>query len=130
MADKLKEIPAKVEKIVQDESSENAVVIFSCDYISGELLKLRSHSAEIIFKQINGLRIPEKALRMVNGQSGVYILKKTVVRYKTVEILYKGVGYYVVKWDSYDSDAIQLFDEVFVEGKDLYEGKQVGENRV
>ncbi len=126
----LKEIPAEVEKILEDESSENSVVIFSCDYISRELLKLRSHSAEIIFKEINGLRIPEKALRMVNGRSGVYILKKTVVRYKTVEILYKGVGYYVVKWDSYDSEAIQLFDEVFVEGKDLYEGKQVGENRV
>jgi len=126
----LKDIPVKVEKIIQDESSENAVVIFECDYISGELLKLRSHSAKIIFKEINGLRIPEKALRMVNGQSGVYILKKTVVRYKTVEILYKGVGYYVVKWNSYDGEAIQLFDEVFVEGKDLYEGKQVGENRV
>ncbi|MBP0989626.1 MAG: hypothetical protein J5874_00390 [Oscillospiraceae bacterium] len=119
-----------VEKIITDEQSEKAAVIFSNNYMYGEIMTRRTHSAKIIFDSISGLRIPEKALRMINGQSGVYILKKTLVRYKTIEILYRGVGYYIVKWDQNDSKSVQLFDEVFLEGKDLYEGKQIGENKI
>ena len=119
------EVPATVTEIRTDDSSENGIVFFQCNFASGQLLRLRSHAAQVNFQKYSGLRISKKALRYQNGVEGVYILDREEVVFKTVTVKYEDVDYVICDWDRSNTDAIQLFDNVFVEGTDLYEGKQI-----
>lgn len=119
------QIPATVTEIRTDDSSENGIVFFKCNFASGQLLRLRSHTAQINFKKYAGLRISKKALRYQDGVEGVYILDREEVVFKTVKVEYEDVDFVICEWDRSNTDAIQLFDNVFIEGTDLYEGKQI-----
>ena len=121
---RLSQIPATVTEIRTDDSSENGIVFFKCNFASGQLLRLRSHTVRSILKYA-GLRISKKALRYQDGVEGVYILDREEVVFKTVKVEYEDVDFVICEWDRSNTDAIQLFDNVFIEGTDLYEGKQI-----
>ncbi len=46
-------------------------------------------------------------------------------RSKKVDILYTGLDYYLCQIQYGSSDQLSLFDEVIVEGTDLYDGKPI-----
>ena len=54
---------------------------------------------------------------------GVFILDRGSVNFRTIDIVYTGSGYNIVKWNQNSKTAIQLFDEVLIGGTDLYVGK-------
>ena len=56
---------------------------------------------------------------------GVFILDRSEVKFRAVDIVYSGSGYNIVKWNQGTKNALQLFDEVFVGGNDLYVGKVI-----
>ena len=121
----IERLPVTVANVVTEEGNDSALVLFSCGYMSEQLSRVRYSDGEISFGTISGLRIPERSVRMVDGVRGVYVLKKQTVRYKPIEVIYNGTGFVIVKWDSEDQSALQLFDEIFVGGNKLYEGKQM-----
>lgn len=121
----IERLPVTVTRIITEEDSDSAVVLLSCGYMSEQLSRLRTSDAEIFFGSITGLRIPDRSVRMVGGVRGVYVLKKQTVRYKPIEVIYSGTGFVIVKWDSEDAKALQIFDEIFVGGNKLYDGKQL-----
>ncbi len=121
----IERLPVTVAKIITEEGNDQAVVLLSCNYMSEQLSRLRLSDGEISFGSITGLRIPERSVRMVGGVRGVYVLKKQTVRYKPIEVVYNGVGFVIVRWDREDAKGLQLFDEIFVGGNKLYDGKQM-----
>ena len=56
---------------------------------------------------------------------GVFILDRNEVKFRAIDIVYSGNGYNIVKWNQGTKNALQLFDEVFVGGNDLYVGKVI-----
>ena len=70
-------------------------------------------------------RTPNSAIRMVGGVKGVYVLKKQTVKYRPIEVIYERTGFVVVRMNEEDPASLQQFDELFVEGNDLYEGKHI-----
>ncbi len=146
---------------IEDDESENIIVVLLGKTFTEELAALRQVSADIIFSTISGLRVSEESIRFIteeknnsdSGESteeaeessessseseieddkstykeqkmGVFILDRSEVKFREVEIIYSGSGYYVVKWNQGVKGCLQLFDEVFVGGSGLYAGKLI-----
>ncbi len=119
-------VELSVDSKITDDTSENVIVVLLCEMFTPELASLRQISADIIFNTLTGLRISNDAIRFDNEQNiGVYVLDRQEVKFKTIDIIYSGNGYSVVKTNKGQNTALQLFDEVFVGGNDLYVGKVV-----
>ena len=109
---------------IEDETSENIIIVLLCKTFTSEYASLRKTSADIVFSTISGLRISSDSVRFDDQQQmGVFILDRSEVKFKAIEIVYSGNGYHLVKWKQGTKNALQLFDEVFVGGNDLYVGK-------
>jgi hypothetical protein len=92
--------------------------------MNGELSCIRTQPTEVILSSCSGLRISSAAVRTVDGQKGVYILRGTQLKFVPIKLLYTGNGFIVCEM-SEESDGLRLYDDVVVGGKDLYDGKVV-----
>ena len=120
--------PLKLEiyEKIEDETSENVIIVLSCGTFTSEVASLRQVSADIVFGSISGLRISSDSVRFNDQQQmGVFILDRNEVKFRAIDIVYTGNGYNIVKWNQGTKNALQLFDEVFIGGNDLYVGKVI-----
>ena len=133
------EISMRIEKIVKETSSRQAIVVFRANVLPDGFDFERVQEAEIVIKGLQGLSIPKKALKYENGQEGVYVLVGDVVRFRSVKRIAEKDNYYVVEYISgeqtanadavdYETTAepLSLYDNVVVSGKNLFDGKIVG----
>ena len=116
-------IPATVVQITQENNLSDAVVVFSTSYVLEELTNLRYTAVTVKFGTTTGLRVDESALQVVDGQKGVYVEMGYTVQFKPVEVLYEGNGFVLCDPNSDLDNALTIYDEVIIEGKDLYDGK-------
>ena len=86
---------------------------------------LRQQSAEIVFTSYAGLRVPKSAVRVENGQTGVYILEGTLAKWKPITILHDTGESYVVTLDTSSTNNLWPGDELIINAKNLYDGKVV-----
>ena len=111
---------------IEDETSENVIIVLLSQTFTSEIASLRQISADIVFGTISGLRVSSDSIRFNEQQQmGVFILDRSEVKFRAVDVIYSGNGYNVVKWNQGTKNALQLFDEVFVGGNDLYVGKVI-----
>lgn len=119
-------VTLKVAKIVEDDSSEQRAVIFSCTSFTPELSSLRKVGAELTLARYSGLRISESAVRFDSEQKmGVYVIDRGTVAFKSIDVIYEGPGYKICRWERGVKTSLQIFDEVVIEGSDLYVGKVI-----
>ena len=140
-------IPAKVITVNQFSGEEMAVVVLECNYMSPALSHIRNESVDIELNTYEGLKVSKKALHDDfitkttyddNGNKkteevkvqGVYVKYGRQLNFKQVFILYADEEY-VICSDNPDSEmlaggsTLELYDEVVVEGDDLYDGKLI-----
>lgn len=120
----MSKLPVTVERINKSSVTGDAVLILKCNYMNGELSCIRTQPTEVILSSCSGLRISSAAVRTVDGQKGVYILRGTQLKFVPIKLLYTGNGFIVCEM-SEESDGLRLYDDVVVGGKDLYDGKVV-----
>lgn len=120
------DLPVTVYKINKGISDEKVTVIFECKYMNGELASVRSQPMTAIINESEGLKISNGAIRIVDGVRGVYVVSGMTAKFRTVDILYSEDGYSICSMNNADSNALSLYDEVIVKGKNLYEGKIIG----
>ena len=102
-------------------SAGKRTVVLSCDKSLGEMLTARKQEAELLLREVSGLRIPRRALHMDgDGNACVYVRTGLQAEQKQVRVLYDYGDYYMV-----ESDELRLGDAVIVSGKNLYDGKVV-----
>lgn len=132
-----------VENVLHDK--EGAALILSTNLMPEGFDFGRKQDVELVKQEYSGLKVPVSAVRLVNGETGVYILDVSVVSFRKVEILYTVDNYYVVKIpDSAvledeetegeeesdkpkETPSLRLHDSIIVEGKGLYEGRVIGD---
>ncbi|MBQ7399530.1 MAG: hypothetical protein IJW06_03595 [Clostridia bacterium] len=131
------EMTMTLSKIVSETNSKTSLAVFRVNVLPRDFNYKRFQNAEIVIKDVEGISVPKKALRVVNGVEGVYILVGDVVRFRSVERIAVKDGYYVVRIQSntevFEEDGQQvqvkplsLYDNVIVSGKDLFDGKIIG----
>ena len=117
------ELSVTVEKINISDNGDGAVLIFSCNEMNSELATMRSGPMTVVKTEYSGLRVDRKALRVVDGQRGVYVLSGMQINFVPVDIIYSNESYIICKKDN--ESVLKLYDSVVVKGRNLYDGKIV-----
>ncbi len=116
-------LPVRVKQINISETTEKAVVIFSCNQMNSELAVMRSAPMTVIKAQYSGLKIPKKSLRVVDSVRGVYVESGMQVKFVPINIVYTADTYIICEKQSENGNVLKLYDRVIVKGKNLYDGK-------
>ncbi len=141
------QIPAKVVSVNQFSGEEMAVVILECNYMSPAISQIRNEGIEIELNTYEGLKISKKALHDdyitstttdENGMTsekeikvqGVYTKYGRQLYFKQVYITYSADDYVICSEEPgndvlVNGTTVSLYDEVVVEGDDLYDGKLI-----
>ena len=116
-------IPVTV--VAENKSGDRYAVVLQCSYMTGDLVGLRNSDVNIIINSYSGIKVDNNSVHQVNGTNGVYILMGNTAQFKKLDILYYGDGFVLSRLDPADQNKLQLYDEVIVEGKNIYDGKIV-----
>ncbi len=132
--------------INQKSKAEGAVVVLTGTFMNSEMAALRKGNFSIIIDTYNGLYVPKNAVHEMeltrtvtdeNGKevketktvSGVYVKLGNEVTFKQINILYSAEDYVISSADagtpafSDQFGVLQAYDEIIVEGANLYDGK-------
>ena len=94
-------------------------------YVSNIYSTSRSE-IEFIKHHYEGFKIPSESIRIIDGKTGVYIIKNDKARFVPVNILYNSKEWVIVAETLSSGDTtLKLYDELIVNGKELYNNKVV-----
>ena len=116
-------LATSVKQINISETEEKAVIIFACNDMNSELATVRSGNMTVVNKEYSGLRIPKKALRVVDSQKGVYVQNGMQISFVPVEVIYRNEDFIICEKQNENEKYLKLYDRVVVKGKNLYDGK-------
>ena len=72
---------------------KETVVVFSCDEMNENLSDFRIEEVEIITDEYSGFRISNSAIRTVDGEQGVYIVRGNLMGFRKIKIVYTNSDY-------------------------------------
>lgn len=107
-----------------DKEGDSIPVILKCGLMNRDVAKIRIADIQIITDEYIGFRISNNAIREVDSQKGVYVLRGDTVQFKKVNIMYSSEEYSIIE-NTDDSSFIRQYDTVITEGVDLYDGKVI-----
>ena len=87
-------------------------------------METRTLNAELVIDSYSGLKISSSAIRVNDkGEKGVYVQNGNLVEFKKVNIIYSGDDFILSETDVGKDGYVKLYDNIIIEGKDLYDGK-------
>ncbi len=107
---------------ISPSSSKKCVVGVTVTEYSDHAMKNRKTPITLITNKYSGIKIPIKAIRVNNGEQGVYTVTEGLMKFKKADIIYKDNNYAIAKENNSDNKSVLLYDEVVIDAK------QVGEN--
>ena len=100
-------------------------VVFACNAALADTLAMRKATADVVYSEHTGLRVPLKAVHMDDdGQAYVYVVTAAQLEKKPIEIIYQ-TGDYCLVAQSAESNALRAGNEIVVTGKGLSNGQVV-----
>jgi len=105
-------IPANVFKMV--DYNGKVLIYLESEYLNEYIVDIRISYAQVIIKKYTGIKIEQSALRIKNGEKGVYIKTKTGKVFKKTDSIFSDDEYIISKEMSNDSKYVQLYDEVII----------------
>lgn len=142
---KLSETPVidgEIYQIITQRPDKN-LVVFKCKNVTDELMNLRHETVEVIFRYYSGYRVSTDAIRFVDGQECVYVVDYYQMRLTPIYPVYRQSSFVIcdpnaappapVAEDGEETEdswltqrKLKMFDEIIVEGTELYDGKTIG----
>ncbi len=140
-------IRAELFSVNQKSKSSDAVIVLRGTFMNSEMASLRKAKISVILNTYDGIQIPKSAVhereatRTVEDEngtehketkvlSGVYVKIGNEVAFREVIPIYSGEDYIISalkvssdKMFSDDIGVVQIYDEIIVEGANLYDGK-------
>ncbi|WP_296645263.1 HlyD family efflux transporter periplasmic adaptor subunit [Romboutsia sp. 13368] len=113
-----KNIEGYVEKIYENEG--NNVIIFKISNQNVEIYDTRATEFDIIYKQIEGLKIPKQSVEELNDKKGVYVLNQQTKKVDFIElknILYEDDDFIFIDYYKNQKEGIKtvdIYDEIIV----------------
>ena len=116
-------------RILSEVGADTVVLVFRCNVLPAEFNYLRHQTVQIVQTSYTGYRVPISAVRIVNGQVGVYVLRGSAVQFRRITPLYEADGYLIVAERDTSTENYGEFlaknDFIITKGKELYDGKVV-----
>ena len=102
-----------------------------CEYINPHIVKMRLEKACLVLRTEGGLRVEKSALRIVNGQEGVYIRYGSTIYFRRIDIVMEDEFYYITRIQPNGAAGasekiwLEMYDEMIVDagGAELYDQK-------
>ncbi len=114
-------------RVITETERDDALLIFSCTRMPEEFSYLRTQNVELTVRVREGLRVPAEAIRVIDGETCVYIVHGGKVELRRVRILLERDGDCIVEAGltapKDTTPYLALYEEIVVSGKDLYSGK-------
>jgi len=131
------QIDMKLERVSLE--GEQTLAVFSCRSHLADTAMLRVQAVDVVTRQLEGIRIPRKALRVetedVTNDDGttsqvnhykVYTVVRSQAWGQEVEVLHTGDSFYLVRpVDQTSADRLRPGDEVILNTSGIYDGKVV-----
>ena len=131
------QIPMLLERVALE--GGQTLAVFSCRTHMADTTLLRVQTVDVVIRQLDGIRIPRKALRIeteaVTDEDGftrevnrykVYTVVRSQAREQEVEVLYTDDDFYLVRpSDENASHRLRAGDEVILSSSGIYDGKVV-----
>lgn len=119
----VEELRMKIEAINQTEGSDVLTVVLSSNIMNEEIAALRKEAVKIRVDSLSGIAVDRMALRTVDGEKGVYVKEGNLVNFKKVNIIYSDESIVLSEPQALDSSYLAVYDEMILEGIDLYDSK-------
>ncbi|MBQ8610704.1 MAG: hypothetical protein IJ412_03235 [Oscillospiraceae bacterium] len=124
-------VAAVVDALGEPDGDGRVVVTLRSEQMEESFSALRFEAAEVQFAAYNGIRISRSAMHINDeGEHGVYIKFGTLVRFRRITPIFETESYLLVPLNADDDrykdlgpNEVKLFDEIIVEGTDLFDGK-------
>ncbi|MBO4453002.1 MAG: hypothetical protein J5793_03615 [Clostridia bacterium] len=126
-----------VERRINRTDADITILILSTKVMPEGFDYSRCQTVELSVNEYKGLRISTSSVRVVDGQTGVYVVLGSRVVFKTTTILYTYGGYCICEIPkdekypdesniSYNSKTrLSLNDSVIINGTDIYDGMRI-----
>lgn len=116
--------PLKAEvALIGENINGKTAVVFKSNLMNNDYASLRKEQIRITFAEYEGLQVNNKAIREIEGQKGVFVQSGNIVEFKKINIIYSDSEISICNNPENKSGYIELYDEIIVEGNDLYDGK-------
>lgn len=99
------------------------LVILEASTIDKDAASARVRDCEILFSQYKGIKVPKSAIRIVDGQMGVYVKFSKLVQFKKIQPVYQDENYIILPIGGDENNQVELYDDIIVKGVNLYDGK-------
>ena len=121
-----KEISTKLVALNSDDKSNNVLAVFSFKDSDKELASVRNISITIVLERYKGIKLPNRAIRMIDEKLGVYVVYAGIIKFKPITPLYSTDTFTICEIDKIgETNSLRLYDEVIDKGKNLYDGKTI-----
>ena len=118
------ELRMKVVAVNQPETGDGVTLVLKSNIMNEDIASLRYASIKIKVDAYTGLVVDRQALRTVDGVKGVYIKVGNVAEFRAVNIIYSDENLCLAEnTDNAFSNHLELYDEIILEGTDLYDSK-------
>ncbi|MCL1903388.1 MAG: hypothetical protein FWF94_03110 [Oscillospiraceae bacterium] len=109
----------------EDQGDGYTVFIFEGEILNEEFSKKRVVSARLLLNDYSGIRLPRNAMTFDrDGESGVYVKNGSILCFKKIDMLRSEEGFVIIKHIN-NPEYLQLYDDVVISGRNLYDGKIV-----
>ena len=119
-------VKGTISHISEAENGKKAVVINTNRYVEGIYSSSRVN-ADVIMVKVDGIRLPVESLHVIDGVTGVYVIRLDTAKFVPVNVKYKNDQWAIVYSVEPETagNKLQIYDEVIVEGKNISDGKVV-----
>lgn len=106
-----------------NESDEYCTLIFKSNKMDASVATLRKCPVRIRIEEHEGFIIDPRAVRTVDGQTGVFVYLGNLARFRKIDIVYSDDDMILAQSPAGKEGYLKQFDEILLEGTDLYDGK-------
>ena len=123
-------ITMTLQRSIMEYGSDTVILVFVCSEMPVGFQYTRYQRVSVVIGETEGYRLPISALRQLNGITGVYVLRGSVVEFREIVPVMMTDGAVLVEATAEptgDYPVLSFYDTVIVRGKELYVGKIIGQ---
>ena len=114
-----------VAAINEGEQEGIVTMILKSNKMSSSIATLRKETVRICVEKYKGYVVDPKAVRTVEGETGVYVKLGNIVKFRKIDIAYSDEDMILATCPDGESGYLKQYDEIIIEGTDLYDGKNI-----
>ena len=114
-----------VAAINAEKNRDYVTLILKSNKMNAAVASLRKETVKVCVEKYEGFVVEPKAVRTVDGVTGVYVRLGNIVRFRKIDIGYSDDSMILATVPDGESGYLKQYDEIIIEGTDLYDGKNI-----